>query len=92
MPAFKSIFDFLPCLCTPTEHRCRTPAQRGRTFAVGDIYEGQGGAMGRTQDEVGNSWLSVNVLQWLQQSTDLAVTLSGVCLCAFWTALLYHLL
>ncbi|KAM7011912.1 protein sel-1 homolog 3 [Tautogolabrus adspersus] len=30
--------------------------------------------------------------QWLRQTGDWAVTVSGVCLCVFWTALLYHLL
>lgn len=79
--ALKASLPFFT-LYIPTEHRCRTSAQR-RTFPVGDIYEGQGRAMGRTQDEVENSGLSVNVLQWLRQSTDLAMTLSSVCLCAF---------
>ncbi|XP_017278998.1 protein sel-1 homolog 3 [Kryptolebias marmoratus] len=74
------------------EHRCRTSAQRRRTLPVGDVHGGQGGPTGRTHDEVENSWLSVNAVWRLQQSTDLAVTLSGVCLCAFWTTLLYHLL
>ncbi|XP_026160908.1 protein sel-1 homolog 3 isoform X2 [Mastacembelus armatus] len=38
-------------------------------------------------------WLTIlNGMQWLQQTSDLAVTLSAVCLCAFWTTVLYHLL
>lgn len=38
-------------------------------------------------------WVSIlNREQRLQQIGDVAVTLSGVCLCAFWTTLLYHLL
>ncbi|XP_060885719.1 protein sel-1 homolog 3 [Labrus mixtus] len=30
--------------------------------------------------------------QWLRQTGEWVVTVSGVCLCVFWTALLYHLL
>lgn len=38
-------------------------------------------------------WARVlNEAQGLQQTGEVAVTLSGVCLCAFWTALLYQLL
>ncbi|XP_029002328.1 protein sel-1 homolog 3 isoform X2 [Betta splendens] len=41
----------------------------------------------------GNLWLRLlNGGRWLGQTGDLAVTLAGVCLCAFWTTLLYHLL
>ncbi|XP_043985750.1 protein sel-1 homolog 3-like isoform X1 [Gambusia affinis] len=40
----------------------------------------------------GNPWLTVNERRRLSQAGDLAVTLSGACLTAFWTTLLYHLL
>ncbi|KAM3620581.1 uncharacterized protein V6R79_025623 [Siganus canaliculatus] len=49
--------------------------------------------MGGTYRTVGNQWLTLlNDEQWLQQTGDLVVTLSGACLCAFWTTVLYHLL
>lgn len=34
----------------------------------------------------------MNGEQWLRQVSDLAVTVSGVCLCTLWITLLYHLL
>ncbi|KAM9358011.1 protein sel-1 homolog 3 [Symphorus nematophorus] len=53
----------------------------------------QDGIMGGTYRAVGNQWLTIlNGERWLRQTGDLAVTLSGVCLCAFWTTVLYHLL
>ncbi|XP_075901467.1 protein sel-1 homolog 3 isoform X2 [Nelusetta ayraudi] len=40
-----------------------------------------------------NQWLSIlNGPERLQQAADWAMTLSGVCVCALWTTLLYHLL
>uniref|UniRef100_A0A1A8RZT6 Sel-1 suppressor of lin-12-like 3 n=1 Tax=Nothobranchius rachovii TaxID=451742 RepID=A0A1A8RZT6_9TELE len=61
------------------EHKWKAATQRG------------GASLGAQPVEE-NSRLSVNVLQRLQLSSDLAVTLSGVCLSAFWTMLFYHLL
>nr|XP_020459014.1 protein sel-1 homolog 3-like [Monopterus albus] len=53
----------------------------------------QDGIVGGTYRRTGTLWLTIlNEEQWLRQTSDLAVTLSGVCLCAFWTTLLYHLL
>ncbi|KAM4574213.1 protein sel-1 homolog 3 isoform 1-T2 [Fundulus diaphanus] len=40
----------------------------------------------------GSMWLTVHDEQRLRQASDLAVTLSGVCLSVLWTTLLYHLL
>ncbi|CAG5862185.1 unnamed protein product [Menidia menidia] len=39
-----------------------------------------------------NRWLTVNGERRLQRASELALTLAGVCLCSFWTALLCHLL
>lgn len=68
-----------------------------RTSSVGqdgvNLNREQDGIMGGTYRMAGNLWLTVlNGEHWLGQTSDLAVTLSGVCLCAFWTTLLYHLL
>nr|XP_015831045.2 protein sel-1 homolog 3 [Nothobranchius furzeri] len=61
------------------EHKWKAATQRGRASLGAQPVEE-------------NPRLSVNVLQQLQLSSDLAVTLSGVCLCACWTMLFYHLL
>lgn len=78
------------------ERRCRVIALRARTSSVSNdgvsLSREQDGIMGRTYRATGNLWLTVNGEQRLRQTSDLAVTLSGVCLCAFWTTLLYHLL
>ncbi|XP_008297004.1 protein sel-1 homolog 3 [Stegastes partitus] len=78
------------------QRRCRAIALRARTSSVSNdgvnLSREQDGIMGRTYRAAGNLWLTVNGEQWLRQTSDLAVTLSGVCLCAFWTTLLYHLL
>ncbi|XP_023128656.3 protein sel-1 homolog 3 [Amphiprion ocellaris] len=77
------------------ERRCRLIALRARTSSVTNdgvnLSREQDGIMGRTYRATGNLWLTENGEQWLRQTSDLAVTLSGVCLCAFWTTLLYHL-
>ncbi|XP_040897218.1 protein sel-1 homolog 3 isoform X2 [Toxotes jaculatrix] len=52
----------------------------------------QDGIMGGPNGAAGNLWFPIDGEQWLRQASDLAVTLSGVCLCAFWTTFLYHLL
>ncbi|XP_027146236.1 protein sel-1 homolog 3 isoform X2 [Larimichthys crocea] len=76
----------------------RAVALRSRTSShVGqdgvNLNREQDGIMGGTLRVAGNQWLTIlNGEQWLRQTGDLAVTLSGVCLCAFWTTLLYHLL
>ncbi|XP_029906417.1 protein sel-1 homolog 3 [Myripristis murdjan] len=58
-----------------------------------DGIMGRQGAVSRTHRVAEVLWLTiVNGEQWLRQTGDLAVTVSGVCLCAFWTTLLYHLL
>ncbi|XP_072246122.1 protein sel-1 homolog 3 isoform X3 [Leuresthes tenuis] len=78
------------------EHRYSAFSQRRRTSSVShqgvDSNRERGGIVGRAYRAAENSWLTMNGEQWLRQTSDLAVTLSGVCLCAFWTALLYHLL
>ncbi|XP_069006057.1 protein sel-1 homolog 3 [Embiotoca jacksoni] len=79
------------------EHRRRAVALKtgtssARHDAVNSNRE-QDGIMGRTYRAAGNQWFTtLNGEQWLRQTSDLAVTVSGVCLCAFWTTLLYHLL
>lgn len=78
------------------EHRCRAVALRERTSSVSadgvSVNREQDAIMGRTYRVAGNLWLTMNGEQWLRQTGDLAVTLSGVCLFAFWTTVLYHLL
>lgn len=69
--------------------RHRAVAAGARTSSVTQ----RGGIMGGIYRAAGNQWLTgLNGEQWLRQTGDLAVTLSGVCLCALWTTLLYHLL
>ncbi|XP_070817191.1 protein sel-1 homolog 3 [Chaetodon trifascialis] len=75
----------------------RAVALRARTSSVSQdgviLNRGRGAIMRGTYRAAGNQWLTaLNGEEWLRQTGDLAVTLSGVCLCAFWTALLYHLL
>lgn len=70
---------------------------RARTSSISqdgvNLNEEQGGIMRRTLTTQRNQWLTVlNSEQWLRHTGDLAVTLSGLCLCAFWTTLLYHIL
>ncbi|XP_067453772.1 protein sel-1 homolog 3 [Thunnus thynnus] len=75
----------------------RASALRARTSSVSqdgvNLNRVQDGIMGGTYRAAGNLWLTMlNGEQWLRQASDVAVTLSGVCLCALWTTLLYHLL
>ncbi|XP_030583534.1 protein sel-1 homolog 3 [Archocentrus centrarchus] len=76
----------------------RYPANAPRARTSSDSHDGvvlnrgQDGIMGRTYTVAWNLGLTMNGEQWLRQTSDLAVTVLGVCLCAFWTALLYHLL
>ncbi|XP_073332497.1 protein sel-1 homolog 3 [Pagrus major] len=77
--------------------RQRAVALRARASSVSqdgvNLNREQDGIMGETYRVAGNQWLTIlNGKQWLRQTGDFAVTLSGVCLCAFWTTLLYHLL
>ncbi|KAA8589682.1 hypothetical protein FQN60_013047 [Etheostoma spectabile] len=80
------------------EHRVpsgRGFALRARTSPVSQdgVNREEDGIMGGTYRATGNPWLTMlNGGQRLRQTCDLAVTLSGVCLCASWTTLLYHLL
>ncbi|XP_028260580.1 protein sel-1 homolog 3 [Parambassis ranga] len=90
------IIVIMPLQCC-LEHRCLVTALRTRTPSISqdavDVNREQDGTMGRTYRAAGNLWLSIlNGEQWLRQASDLAVTLSAVCLCAFLTTLLYHLL
>lgn len=68
------------------ERSSRASALR-RTASVGQTDQADD-----TGRAAGTTWLTVNDQQWLRQASDLAVTLSGVCLSAFWITLLYHLL
>lgn len=91
---------FLPHLQMNTGERDssrRASALRARTSSVSqdgvNLNRVQDGIMGGTYRAAGNLWLTMlNGEQWLRQASDVAVTLSGVCLCALWTTLLYHLL
>ncbi|XP_059197524.1 protein sel-1 homolog 3 [Centropristis striata] len=75
----------------------RVSALRAGTSSVSqdgvNLNREQNGIMiGGTYGAAGNLWLTIlNGQHWLRQTCDLAVTLSGVCLCVFWTTLLYHL-
>lgn len=67
--------------------RAETPPVSGAGVSAG---EERGGIM---RLAARNQWLSVlNGPEGLRQAADWAVTLSGVCVCALWTTLLYHLL
>ncbi|KAK2907555.1 hypothetical protein Q8A73_008628 [Channa argus] len=78
----------------------KAPSSRGhphqaRTSSVSQdgarLNRGQRGIVGGTYTVAGNLWLIIlNGEHWLRQNSDLAVTLSGMCLCAFWATLLYH--
>uniref|UniRef100_UPI0037E8532C protein sel-1 homolog 3 isoform X2 n=1 Tax=Semicossyphus pulcher TaxID=241346 RepID=UPI0037E8532C len=77
----------------------RVPAPRVRARTSPPTQDGD--SMNREQEDVtGGTFRAAGILeiialkgeQWLRQTGDLAVTVLGVCLCAFWTTLLYHLL
>ncbi|XP_061593913.1 protein sel-1 homolog 3-like isoform X2 [Cololabis saira] len=74
----------------------RAPELIRRTSAGGlhgdELNREEGGMVGRTYGTAVNLWLSMNGEQRLQQTSDVAVTLSGVCLCALGILLLCHLL
>ncbi|KAM9384072.1 protein sel-1 homolog 3 isoform 1-T1 [Pholidichthys leucotaenia] len=82
---------FLP-LQSRFENRPRRPRTSAGSQDGANTNTEQDGSMGATSRAAGNLWLTMNGESWLWQTSDLAVTLSGVCLCAFWTTLLYHLL
>lgn len=53
----------------------------------------QDGAMGGGYGTLRDRWVSIlNEAQRLQQTGEVALTLSGVCLCTFWVTLLHQLL
>lgn len=57
------------------------------------LIRGQDGIAGGGYGALWDGWVSIlSRDQRLRQMAEVAVTLSGVCLCAFWTTLLYHLL
>lgn len=68
----------------------RRPASAEDGFSLNREQDGtMGGGWGTLRD----CWARIlNKAQGLQRTGEVAVTLSGVCLCAFWTALLYQLL
>ncbi|XP_072294196.1 protein sel-1 homolog 3 [Eucyclogobius newberryi] len=82
------------------QRRSRVVAQRARPSSVShdaistDTAQ-QNGMMGEggSYTPAGSLRISVeNSEHWLSRACDLALTLAGFCLCAFWTALLYHVL
>ncbi|XP_037624830.1 protein sel-1 homolog 3 [Sebastes umbrosus] len=97
--AYASLISVVVIAVTVPLQSClaqRVPSRRvfaQRTVSQDDVNREQDGIMGGTHGVAGNLRLTaVNGERWLRQACDVAVTLSGVCLCAFWTALLYHLL
>ncbi|XP_041648116.1 protein sel-1 homolog 3-like [Cheilinus undulatus] len=77
----------------------RTPSQE-RTARTSSVTQDEVTTTREQSSAVGGTSRASGILrfillkgeQWLQQTGDFAVTVSGVCLCAFWTAVLYHLL
>lgn len=83
-------FLSLPSPVTAAERAVR---RRVRASSVRGGGREQDGVTGGGHGTLRGRWVSIlNRGQRLQQIGDVAVTLSGVCLCAFWTTLLYHLL
>uniref|UniRef100_UPI003AAF89C0 protein sel-1 homolog 3 n=1 Tax=Centroberyx gerrardi TaxID=166262 RepID=UPI003AAF89C0 len=75
------------------EVRTRTSAVNQAGVNWNRMQDGIMGRLGSISRMAENLWLTIlNGEQWLRQTSDLAVTVSGVCLCAFWITLLYHLL
>ncbi|KAM4629257.1 protein sel-1 homolog 3 [Polymixia lowei] len=78
------------------EVRTRTGAVNGAAVNWNRMQDDIMGAQGRLSSiyrMAKNLRLRIlNGERRLRQAGDLAVTVSGVCLCAFWTTLLYHLL
>ncbi|XP_026201993.1 protein sel-1 homolog 3 [Anabas testudineus] len=90
------ILTFQSCL-EQKSHSRQGHHQQARTSSVSqdgvNLNREQDGIVGGTSRMAGNLWLTMlNSEHWHGQTSDLAVTVSGVCLCAFWTTLLYHLL
>ncbi|XP_027884145.1 protein sel-1 homolog 3 isoform X2 [Xiphophorus couchianus] len=87
--AIVSIFVFVAVVslqgCLERSSRASAPRRRTPSVSQTDRADDPGRA-------AGSSWLTVNERRRLSQAGDLAVTLSGACLTAFWTTLLYHLL
>lgn len=78
---------------TAAERAVRRRARASSVRGGSDLNREQDGVAGGGHGTPGGRWVSIlNREQRLQQIGDVAVTLSGVCLCAFWTTLLYHLL
>ncbi|PWA14402.1 hypothetical protein CCH79_00011155 [Gambusia affinis] len=71
--------------CLERSGGASAPRRRTPSVSQADLADDPGRA-------AGNPWLTVNERRRLSQAGDLAVTLSGACLTAFWTTLLYHLL
>uniref|UniRef100_A0A3B3XK74 Uncharacterized protein n=2 Tax=Poecilia mexicana TaxID=48701 RepID=A0A3B3XK74_9TELE len=87
--AIVSIFVFVVVVplqgCLERSGRASAPRRRTPSVSQADRADDPGRA-------AGNSWLTANERRRLSQAGDLAVTLSGACLTAFWTTLLHHLL
>nr|XP_033477060.1 protein sel-1 homolog 3-like isoform X1 [Epinephelus lanceolatus] len=100
--AYASFLSVIVIIVTVPLQSCLE--QRQRVFALRaressnsqdgvNLNREQDGTTGGTYGAAGNLWLTIlNGEQRLRQTCDWAVTLTGVCLCAFWTTLLYHLL
>ncbi|XP_033848057.2 protein sel-1 homolog 3 [Periophthalmus magnuspinnatus] len=87
-------------MCLDQKHpSARVVAQRARTSSVSQDgintnTAEQNGIMGGGGPYIPADSLRISVqkgAQWLSRTCDLALTLAGLCLCAFWTTLLYHL-
>lgn len=85
---------FLSLPVTAAERAVRRRARASYVREGGsDLNRERDGVTGGGHETPRGRWVSIlNRDQRLQQIGDVAVTLSGVCLCAFWTTFLYHLL
>ncbi|XP_034561447.1 protein sel-1 homolog 3 [Notolabrus celidotus] len=100
--AYASLLSALVIIVIVTLQSClsqRVPSQHVRARTSSASQDGvsgsreQNGIMGETFRAAGFlQFITLRGEQCLRQMGDLAVTVSGVCLCVFWTTLLYHLL
>lgn len=81
---------FPSCAEQAVRQTARTSADTEDGFSVNREHDGTMGGGFRT---LRDRWVGIlNEVQRLQWIGEVAVSLSGVCLCAFWTTLLYQLL
>lgn len=88
----ETFYCFYPVF--PAERAVRqTPRTSANTEDGFSLNREHDGTMGGGYRTIKDLWASIlNMAQRLKQTGEVAVTLSGVCLCTFWIALLYQLL